>query len=132
MRGVVLFFSCVLAGAPLAHADLRDALEGRALRRQLDEPANYPSFVKSTEWGTRIGHYLIGGKKPTGEVACRHIRVVEKKNDAPVRWEDRNTAASNVFYHIHRAIGFFDGLSSQVRETIDHETRPVTVRLDMD
>jgi hypothetical protein len=92
----------------------------------------HPKYVKVDPINAPTGSYLIGGKVPHGPMACEHIRIVQGQSAQVVRWEDQNFAATNVYFHVHKAIRFYQRLSQLSGERIYQENKPITVRLDMD
>src|SRR5689334_5715027 len=82
--------------------DLLDAINGRVLKKDLERPENYPAFLYKPKGSshTKVGRYFIGGKYPTGPIACEHVKLHLKQSEDVLTWESHNTAASNVYYHV--------------------------------
>lgn len=114
--------------------DFFDAINSRILTKEMEKPEHYPAYLYKPQRSlkSKIERYLVDGKVPSGPIQCEHFKIVYKKNEAPVTWEERNTRASNVYYHLHRAIDYFGRLSVLLGQPIYQEKKPVVVRLDMD
>ena len=143
-------FLLILATLQIAHAqyphdgvmfagsenmpDQLDAINGRGLKKDLERPENFPAYLykRNDKTGTKVGRYSIDGKNPTGPIECEHLKLYLKQSETVLAWESHNTAASNVYYHVHRAIDYYNWLSDKVGEPIYRETKPVAVRVEMD
>ncbi|MBI3556680.1 MAG: hypothetical protein HY074_10490 [Deltaproteobacteria bacterium] len=114
--------------------DLVDAINSRVLTKDLERPENFPAYLYKPKGSshTKVGRYFIGGKYPTGPIECEHLKMHLRQSDEVLTWESHNTAASNVYYHVHRAIDYYNWLSSMVGEQINQEKKPVGIRLEMD
>lgn len=137
MAGSALFLMSATTVAQTVEGELPnfwDGLNSRALKKEMERPENFPAYLYRTETSTRykVGRFLIDAKHPTGEMRCEHLKFHHKRSDEVLKWEARHTGASNVFYHVHRAIDYFNALSVLVGEQIYQEKRPVGIRLDMD
>jgi hypothetical protein len=123
----------VLAAALVAAASPTSKAWAGELGKDLALPGKYPVYIykKPFEARSRVARFFLDGKVPTGPIQCEHIRVHDGKSDEVLTWEARDTAASNVYYHVHRAIDYFNALSVALGETINREKKPVDVRIHM-
>jgi hypothetical protein len=123
----------LLAAALVAAASPTSKAWAGELRKELARPEKYPAYIykKPGDARSRVARFQLDGKTPSGPIQCEHIRVHDGKNDEVMAWESRSTAASNVYYHVHRAIDYFNALSVAAGETIYREKKPIDVRINM-
>ncbi|MEW6058225.1 MAG: hypothetical protein AB1540_16605 [Bdellovibrionota bacterium] len=134
---VISLFLALISGMARAHEldglpDLMDALNDEVLLKEFNDPENYPAYLYKPRDSLRhqVGKYRPDRHVDSEHVRCRHLAIHEDRSEQPISWRSRNTAASNVFYHAHRAIVYFESLARKSGQAIVPPARPVVVRLD--
>ncbi len=147
LRAALIISSALLVlGAARANADddfpplsqlpdLRDAINEDTLKKEVENPRIYPDYLEYDRQkpGWIALHY---DPKETdavanGDIACDHVILFDSQSDTPLSWSSHDTAASNVFIHVHRALHYFLELEKKVGERIYLESKPVPIRVHM-
>ncbi|MBI3541700.1 MAG: hypothetical protein HY075_00275 [Deltaproteobacteria bacterium] len=114
--------------------DFWDGLNGVTLQKELAKPEHFPAYLYKPAGSshTKIGRFFIDRRYPVGPIRCEHFEIHDAKSDDALKWESLDTSASNVYWHLHRAIDYFNRLSAETGEAIYQEKRPIVIRVHMD
>ncbi|MBN23352.1 MAG: hypothetical protein CL678_18850 [Bdellovibrionaceae bacterium] len=111
---------------------------------ELQRPFKFPAFVETVSRKNfkgkskhpkkfKVGTFSINGHSPWGSMKNKYFSIFKGISDNPLSWQDENSDASNVYYHLLKAITFFQKLEQKSEISFFKKAYlPFQVRIDMD